>query len=152
VPPQGCAGLLPIPRRSGKLDSATHLQSPRLLALTKRSGPTQQTRTDALGSSLPSLEQVDSAPTHSASIVRERKNGGAPCRRVRDMAADKLFTLESRIPDLQSWRRDLRTTLANWDSLLAKTPRGKRARLLELGCNSPEEPHSKVKSWSAGAR
>ena len=39
-------------------------------------------------------------------IFRERKNGGAPCRRVRDMAADKLFTLESRIRDLQSWRRD----------------------------------------------
>jgi MerR family transcriptional regulator, Zn(II)-responsive regulator of zntA len=64
-------------------------------------------------------------------ILRERKNGRAPCRRVRDMAADKLLTLESRIRDLQSWRRDLRITLAQWDSLLAKTPRGKQARLLE---------------------
>lgn len=64
-------------------------------------------------------------------IFRERKNGSTPCRRVRDMAADKLSTLESRIRDLQSWRRDLRTTLAKWDSLLAKTPPGKQARLLE---------------------
>jgi DNA-binding transcriptional MerR regulator len=40
-------------------------------------------------------------------ILRERKNGGAPCRRVRDMAADKLFALESRIQVLQTWRRDL---------------------------------------------
>lgn len=72
-------------------------------------------------------------------IFRERKNGGAPCRRVRDMAADKLFTLESRIRDLQSWRRDLRTTLAKWDGLLAKTPRGKQARLLEvLGVTHPK--------------
>lgn len=64
-------------------------------------------------------------------ILRERRNGGAPCRRVRDMAADKLSTLESQIRNLQSWRRDLRATLAKWDSLLAKTPRGKQARLLE---------------------
>jgi DNA-binding transcriptional MerR regulator len=41
-------------------------------------------------------------------IFRERKSGGAPCRRVRDMAADKLVTLESRIRELQPWRRDLR--------------------------------------------
>ena len=86
-------------------------------------------------------------------IFRERRNGGAPCRRVRDMAADKLFTLESRIRDLQSWRRNLRATLTKWDSLLAKTPHGKQARLLEaLAVTYPKGQHSKAKSWRAGSR
>jgi hypothetical protein len=32
---------------------------------------------------------------------------------------------------LQSCRRELRKALAEWDALLAKTPHGKQARLLE---------------------
>ena len=66
-----------------------------------------------------------------ASIFRERECGGAPCHRVRDLAAGKLVALETRLRDLQSWRRELRATLAEWDRLLAKTPRGKQARLLD---------------------
>jgi MerR family transcriptional regulator, copper efflux regulator len=66
-----------------------------------------------------------------AGIFRERERGGAPCRRVRELAAQKLVALESRLKELQSWRRELRATLAEWDSLLAKTPSGKQARLLE---------------------
>jgi DNA-binding transcriptional MerR regulator len=66
-----------------------------------------------------------------AGIFLERERGGAPCRRVRELAAEKLVALESRLRDLQSWRRALHKILAEWDSLLAKTPRGKQARLLE---------------------
>ena len=64
-------------------------------------------------------------------IFRERDRGGAPCRRVRTLAAEKLLALEARLRELQSWRRELRNTLARWDRLLRKTPRGKRAGLLE---------------------
>lgn len=64
-------------------------------------------------------------------ILRERDNGGAPCRRVRELAAEKLVAIQNQIRDLQSWRRELRKTLAAWDHVLRKTPRGKRARLLE---------------------
>ena len=64
-------------------------------------------------------------------ILRERDHGGAPCRRVRELAAHKLATLEDQLRDLQSWRRELRKTLAGWDRALKDTPRGKRAGLLE---------------------
>jgi DNA-binding transcriptional MerR regulator len=64
-------------------------------------------------------------------IFAERDRDGAPCRRVRGMAAEKLAALEVRLRHLQSWRRELRRTLAEWDRLLRKTPRGRRAGLLE---------------------
>jgi hypothetical protein len=64
-------------------------------------------------------------------IFRERDNGVAPCRRVRKLAAEKLCDVESRLRELRSCRREFRKTLADWDRLLAKTPRGKQARLLE---------------------
>ena len=64
-------------------------------------------------------------------IFRERDSGAAPCRRVRNLAAEKLVALEARLRELQSCRRELRKALADWDRLLVKTPHGKQARLLE---------------------
>jgi MerR family transcriptional regulator, copper efflux regulator len=66
-----------------------------------------------------------------ADILRERNAGGAPCQRVSKLAARKLSLLEARLRDLQRWRRELRSILNAWDRLLARTPRGKQARLLE---------------------
>jgi len=66
-----------------------------------------------------------------SAIFGERDRGGAPCSRVRTLAAGKLAALEAQLRDLQSWRRELKTTLAEWDRLLRKTPRGERAGLLE---------------------
>ena len=71
-------------------------------------------------------------------ILHERNSGGAPCRRVREMAAEKLAILEKRLRELQSWRRKLRSTLFAWDQMLAKTPRGKQARLLEKFATHPK--------------
>jgi MerR family transcriptional regulator, copper efflux regulator len=64
-------------------------------------------------------------------IFRERDRGAAPCRRVRELAAEKLGAVEVRLRELRSCRSELRKTLAQWDRLLAKTPRGEQARLLE---------------------
>jgi DNA-binding transcriptional MerR regulator len=69
--------------------------------------------------------------TELADIFSERNSGGAPCHRVRKLAAEKLAVLEERLRELQSWRRELRSTLAAWNRMLAKTPRGNQARLLE---------------------
>jgi DNA-binding transcriptional MerR regulator len=66
-----------------------------------------------------------------ADIFRERNAGGAPCHRVRKLAAEKLALLEAKLRDLQNWRRELRATLKAWDRRLSKTPRDKQARLLE---------------------
>jgi DNA-binding transcriptional MerR regulator len=71
-------------------------------------------------------------------ILRERNSGGAPCQRVRKLAAEKLVLLEKRLCELQSWRRELRSTISAWDRALAKTPRGKQARLLELLATHPK--------------
>lgn len=73
-----------------------------------------------------------------ADIFRERNRGGAPCRRVRQLAAEKLVLLDKRVRELQSWRRELRSTLSAWDRTLAKTPRGKQARLLEQVATHPK--------------
>jgi DNA-binding transcriptional MerR regulator len=81
-----------------------------------------------------------------AGIFRERDTGGAPCRRVRKLAAEKLIAVEARLRDLQSWRRELRTILAEWDRLLVKTPRGKQARLLET--YSAAHPKSPAKRFT----
>jgi DNA-binding transcriptional MerR regulator len=73
-----------------------------------------------------------------ADIFRERNCGGAPCRRVRKLATEKLAILEERLRELLSWRRELRSTLLAWDRMLAKTPRGKQARLLENFTTHPK--------------
>jgi DNA-binding transcriptional MerR regulator len=66
-----------------------------------------------------------------ADIFRERNAGGAPCHRVRKLAAEKLALLEAKLRDLQNWRRELRSTLKAWDRQLSKLPVGNQARLLE---------------------
>jgi DNA-binding transcriptional MerR regulator len=78
-----------------------------------------------------------------ADIFRERDTGGAPCLRVRKLAAEKLAILEKRLRELQSWRRELRSTLLAWDRMLSGTPRGKQARLLEKFAAHPKT-HARV--------
>jgi DNA-binding transcriptional MerR regulator len=64
-------------------------------------------------------------------IFSERDGGKPPCHQVRNLAAKKLRSIEGQIKDLRAWHRELRKTLADWNSLLRKTPSGKRAGLLE---------------------
>jgi hypothetical protein len=47
------------------------------------------------------------------------------------MAREKLAAVEQSLRDLQIWRRELKTALADWDRLLKNTSRGQRAGLLE---------------------
>jgi DNA-binding transcriptional MerR regulator len=64
-------------------------------------------------------------------IFHERDRGGAPCKRVRNLASEKLAALETQLRDLTHLRQELRSAIAEWDRVLKKTPRGKRAGLLE---------------------
>ena len=66
-----------------------------------------------------------------ASILRARERGVAPCSEVRALAAAKLSLVESRLGELAVLRDELKATLAEWDSRLAKTASGERAGLLE---------------------
>lgn len=76
-----------------------------------------------------------------AEILRVRERGGAPCRRVRALAADKLAGVEQRLAELTSLRDELRATLRSWDARLAKTPSHRRSGLLEnLNLSPGPEP------------
>src|SRR5437016_6278476 len=63
---------------------------------------------------------------------------GALCRSVQELAVERLAVLEERLRELHSCRRELRSMLFAWDRLLAKTPRGKQARLLESFATHPK--------------
>jgi DNA-binding transcriptional MerR regulator len=66
-----------------------------------------------------------------ARVLRARDGGGAPCREVRALAAEKLAGIETRLIELIALRDELRSTLDAWDTRLAKTAGGERAGLLE---------------------
>jgi DNA-binding transcriptional MerR regulator len=66
-----------------------------------------------------------------AVILKERDNGGAPCRRVRELAAAKLAYLEARLQEMLELKDELESTLREWDLRLSVTEVGARANLLE---------------------
>ena len=77
-------------------------------------------------------------------ILRRRDSGGAPCSDVQSLARRKLAELTRRRKDLDRLCRLLKSTLRQWEAVLAKTPRGKRAGLLDsLAAGS---------AWLAGMR
>jgi DNA-binding transcriptional MerR regulator len=64
-------------------------------------------------------------------VLNERDRGGAPCHEVRALAARKLSQLEARVTELSEARDRLRGVIRRWDKVLAATPRGARAALLD---------------------
>lgn len=73
-------------------------------------------------------------------ILKVRDQGGAPCREVRRLAADKVDALGRQIEELTRYRRQLVRVLADWDRRLEQTSRGGRARLLEALASPPARP------------
>ena len=106
-------GVLPAPQRSGngyRVYAPSALPRVRLVK-----------RALAIGFTLEEL----------ARILKERENGGAPCREVRALAAEKLEALETWLAELGAVRERLRTLLAEWDGKLTAAPGRRRAGLLE---------------------
>jgi DNA-binding transcriptional MerR regulator len=66
-----------------------------------------------------------------AQLLGQRDAGGAPCRRVRDLAARKLGDLDLRIGELQALRQELANLVVDWDARLAGVAEGERAYLLD---------------------
>jgi DNA-binding transcriptional MerR regulator len=67
-----------------------------------------------------------------AAALSERRRGGAPCRSVRALVAERLAELETRLRDLGELRDELRVLLRDWDLRLAAIPKGAQARLLDV--------------------
>jgi MerR family copper efflux transcriptional regulator len=66
-----------------------------------------------------------------ARILRQRDDGGAPCRGVRKLAGEKLAELERRIVEMTALRDELTRVVEEWDARLAATRDGEPALLLE---------------------
>ena len=66
-----------------------------------------------------------------AEVLPARDAGGAPCRRVRQIAQAKLQEMERRRRELEDLCAALRRTLKQWDRMLTATPSGRPARLLD---------------------
>lgn len=65
-----------------------------------------------------------------AEVLAIRSRGGIPCQRVRELARQKVITLQEQITDLQQLVRDMRTLLRDWDKRIARG-KGRCANLLE---------------------
>src|SRR5437763_5606183 len=63
-----------------------------------------------------------------ARVLRARERGGAPCREVRALAAEKVTALDARLHDLAFMRDELHGRLDGSDSRLPKTVAGWSAR------------------------
>ncbi len=70
-------------------------------------------------------------------ILGARDRGGVPCRQARSLGRAKLADVHRRLRELKVLRAQLRQILREWDRRLARTPRRRRAHLLE---SLPEPP------------
>lgn len=66
-----------------------------------------------------------------ATVLRMRDRGEVPCDRVRAIAEHKLQEVKQQINKLSGMRDQLEQILKDWDARLARTGKGKQARLLE---------------------
>jgi DNA-binding transcriptional MerR regulator len=64
-------------------------------------------------------------------ILRMRDRGDVPCHRVRAIAEQKLEEVKQQINYLLGMRDQLERIIKDWDARLARTAKGKPARLLE---------------------
>ena len=66
-----------------------------------------------------------------ARVFREKEQGGAPCRKVRAIVAERLSRIDAELASLETLKLDLTGLLREWDAKLAQTPGRQQAKLLE---------------------
>jgi DNA-binding transcriptional MerR regulator len=64
-------------------------------------------------------------------VLKVRDAGGIPCQGVRALGGEKLAFLDAWLAELTRTRERLATVLERWDAILAVTPKGARAALLD---------------------
>jgi MerR family transcriptional regulator, copper efflux regulator len=82
--------------------------------------------------------------TELARILKARDAGGAPCKTVRALAAEKLQQVEQQMRDLTRFRTELRGVLREWDQRLAGSL-ASPVRLLESMRVAPKRPASRLR-------
>jgi DNA-binding transcriptional MerR regulator len=73
-------------------------------------------------------------------VLKMRERGGVPCRRVRELAAEKLSAVESQLSTLLILRDELQRALKDWDQRLAQNDPAVPAGLLEALAASKNNP------------
>jgi DNA-binding transcriptional MerR regulator len=73
-----------------------------------------------------------------ARVLKARDSGGAPCKTVRALAAEKLRQVEAQMKQLINFRKELAAVIKDWDQRLTGTLAGRPAHLLES--ISPRSP------------
>jgi DNA-binding transcriptional MerR regulator len=106
-------GLLPMPQRT----AGNYREYP----------PTSQQRMELIRRAL----TIGFSLTELKTILAVRDNGGAPCRRVRDLLRSKIHDLDQQIKNLVSLRAEMNRLSREWDKRLRRTRPGQVARLLE---------------------
>jgi DNA-binding transcriptional MerR regulator len=66
-----------------------------------------------------------------AEVLKTRDSGGAPCRRVFEIAQEKLKGIEADIEALKSTRKYLKKVLSDWQGRMNQLGPGQRAQLLQ---------------------
>jgi DNA-binding transcriptional MerR regulator len=106
-------GLLPVPLRSR---SGYRLYPPNTLVHVQM---------------IRSAVRVGFSLAELAEVLRERRAGGAPCRKVAELGAQHLETLNQKIQEMTQLRDWFAAMLKLWESRLQTLKRGERAALLE---------------------
>jgi|SRR5882672_7064581 len=139
-----------LARRSGvSTDSLRHYERLWLLPRPPRTGggyrdypPTSLDRVRLIRNAL----NIGFSLTELTAVLKLRDRGEFPCRKARRIAETKLNQLRVQIKDLTAMRRQLETILKDWDARLARTGKGKPARLLENLPNALPRPGSQSRS------
>ncbi len=87
-----------------------------------------------------------------AAILNEFDRGGAPCAKVRDLAAEKLADVDEQLKALKVVREQLKGIVGDWDARLAATPAGERATLLANLPDAGAAQYTPTKKGRANAR
>lgn len=72
-----------------------------------------------------------------AEVLRERNESEAPCRRVLNLAENKLRALVKQMQELRQTKRYLEVLVRDWRARLAQTAPGKKAFLLRSLTDKP---------------
>ena len=65
-----------------------------------------------------------------AEVLKARDAGGAPCRRVYELAQEKLTGIEADIEALKRTKQYLKNVLSDWEQRIKRTGPGQKAHLL----------------------
>jgi DNA-binding transcriptional MerR regulator len=127
--------------RSGALAKATNL-SPDTIRYYEKIGVLPRASRTASGYRVYPLEAIERVLvvqralrigftlTELAEVLRTRDSGGTPCRRVYELAQEKLKGIAADIAALKQTERYLKSVLNNWEKRMRSTGAGQKSHLL----------------------